>query len=170
MLILKKFFKEKEIHRIFEISLILKGIHAVIEIITSFLILWVTPHFINKTIYLLTQEELTEDPTDIFSNYLVGLSQHFSTNTQLFVFLYLISHGVIKLFLVTSLLKNKLWAYPASMAALFLFIFYQLYRYNITHSIWLILLTIFDVFLLGLTWHEYNFVKKHPRNSNAYWK
>ena len=156
-----KALKEENIHRVFEVSIILKGIHAAIEIITSFAVLFVTSGFVNHMTYIVTQEELMEDPHDFISNYLLTASHQFSGNSQLFAFFYLFSHGIIKIFLVYYLLKNKLWAYPASMAVLFLFIIYQIYRYNITHSLGLIALTVFDLFILCLVWHEYNLIKKH---------
>ena len=67
----------------------------------------------------------------------------------------------MKVFLVVGLLRNKLWAYPASLVVLSLFIVYQLYRYSYTHGIGLIILTIFDVFVIAMIWHEYRLVRRH---------
>jgi len=41
------------------------------------------------------------------------------------------------------------------IALLTLFIAYQLYRISYTHSLGLIFLTLFDVFVVWLTWKEY---------------
>jgi uncharacterized membrane protein len=57
------------------------------------------------------------------------------------------------------LLRGKLWAYPLSIWVLLAFIAYQLYRYTFTHSIGLILLSIFDLVVLWLIWHEYRTVR-----------
>ena len=46
----------------------------------------------------------------------------------LFGAVYLLTHGLVKVVLVVALLLNKLWAYPAMIAVLLLFIGYQLYR------------------------------------------
>ena len=43
----------------------------------------------------------------------------------------------------------------ASLWFLAAFIVYQCYRYMYTHSIWLVLLTILDVIVAFLIWHEY---------------
>ena len=59
------------------------------------------------------------------------------------------------------LLKEKLWAYPASFAVFSAFIGYQLYRYTWTHDFSLILLSIFDLFVIGLAVHEYRLLRKH---------
>ncbi|WP_337128019.1 DUF2127 domain-containing protein [Mesorhizobium sp. Cs1321R2N1] len=63
--------------------------------------------------------------------------------------------------LVAALLKRRLWAYPASLAALLLFIIYQLYRFSYTHSAGLIVLTLFDLLVVWLVWHEYRLVQSH---------
>jgi len=54
-----------------------------------------------------------------------------------------------------------MWAYPASLAALGLFIVYQLYRFTDTHGIGLIVLTIFDLVVMVLIWQEYKVVRHH---------
>jgi len=59
------------------------------------------------------------------------------------------------------LLRNKLWAYPVSLVVLGLFIVYQLYRFSYTHGFGLIVLTVFDVFVMGLIWREYRLVRRH---------
>ena len=75
-----------------------------------------------------------------------------------FATFYLLSHGIVKLFLVAGLLRNKAWAYPASLAVLGLFIAYQLYRLTFAFSIALVLLTVFDFVVIWLIWHEYRLV------------
>jgi uncharacterized membrane protein len=59
------------------------------------------------------------------------------------------------------LLKNKLSAYPASLIALGLFVLYQLYRFSYTHAAGLIVLTVFDLLVMSLIWHEYRLVGRH---------
>lgn len=78
------------------------------------------------------------------ATHLLSWAQHFSVETKAFYAFYLVSHGVVKLFLVIGLLRNKLWAYPASLVVLGLFIAYQLYRFSYTHGFGLIVLTLFD--------------------------
>ena len=65
----------------------------------------------------------------------------------------------MKLLLVIGLLRGKLWSYPASLVVLGLFIAYQLYRFSYTQGIGLIVLTVFDVFVMGLIWHEYKLIR-----------
>ena len=152
---------ERRIHRIFEISLLLKGAHALIECIGGLALALVGTSTITSLVNAFTQEELLEDPNDFVATRLLSLAQNFSVSTQRFYAFYLLSHGVIKAFLVVGLLRNKLWAYPVSLVVLGLFIVYQLYRFAYTHGFGLIVLTVFDVFVIGLIWHEYRLVRRH---------
>ncbi len=151
--------QEKTIHKVFFISLILKSINAFLEIVGGFLFLF-SGLFSNLLVSLI-QGELIEDPTSFFANHFAHAIPYLGVHAQFFAAFYLLSHGIIKIFLVINLFRNKVWAYPATIAVLGLFILYQLYHFIFNHSIFLILLTLFDMLLIYLTWHEYNLVKKH---------
>ena len=90
-------------------------------------LLVVSPAFVLRTIELLTQDEIAEDPRDLIANYLLDAARHLSLSSQYFAAYYLLSHGVTKAFLVGALLKNKLWAYPLALIVFGAFIAYQLY-------------------------------------------
>lgn len=149
-------FSEKRIHLIFVLSVLLKALNGVLEIIFGVVFLFTSA--LVGLLQTFVQGELIEDPTDIVANTIQSFLP-FLTHSQYFISWYLLSHGVIKIFLVAGLLRNKLWAYPAAIVVFTLFIFYQLYRYSFSHSFFLILLTIFDVFVIVLTWHEYKVLK-----------
>lgn len=158
--------KEKNIHAIFLLSVALKGLNALLEIFLGVLLF-----FSGEVVHIITilvQGELVEDPTDFLATHIASALPYLSANTELFAAVYLLSHGLIKGGLVIGLLKNKLWAYPASLVFLALFIAYQLFRFTYTHSLFLILLTVFDLLVMWLVWHEYRFLKgktKDPRES-----
>ncbi len=154
---------EKRIHRVFEISIALKGIHAGIESLGGIGLLLVSTEAIVHLVKALTQEELIEDPNDFLARHLVDLAANFSVGSKQFYGFYLLSHGAIKLLLVIGLLRGKLWSYPASLVAMGLFIAYQLYRFSYTHSPGLIVLTVFDLFVIALIWHEYGLVRRSAR-------
>lgn len=152
---------ERRIHQIFEISILLKGAHALIECVGGIVVALVSTSSIANLVNALTQDELIEDPNDFVANHLLDLAQNFTVGVQHFYAFYLFSHGIIKVLLVIGLLRNKLWAYPVSLAVLCLFIVYQLYRFSYTHGFGLIVLTLFDVVVVGLIWHEYRLVRRH---------
>ena len=155
----KNLAQEEKIHLAFEISLLLKALFALGQIIGGIVALFVTKDFLLKTVSVLTQEELAEDPRDLIANYLLHSAQNLSIGTQLFVALYLLGHGSIKLWLIIGLLRQKLWYYPTAILVFGLFIAYQLYRFNFTHSVWLLLITLVDVIVIALTWHEYKYLR-----------
>jgi uncharacterized membrane protein len=156
---IKNLTNENKIHRAFEISLSLKGLFALGEIIGGIVAFFVTKEFLLRTVSVLTQEELSEDPRDLLADYLLHSAQNLSLGTQLFVASYLLSHGSIKLWLIIGLLRQKLWYYPTAIIVFGLFIIYQLYRFSFTHSVWLLLTTVIDVMVIALTWHEYKYLR-----------
>ena len=146
---------EKRIHRVFEASLLLKGAFAGLETASGLALALIGTGTIYHFAILLTQHELLENPANQLANYLRNAAAALSIDTKTFAAIYLLIHGVIKLGLVIELLRGRLWAYPASLVAFGLFIGYQIYRFTFTHSIWLIILTIFDAFILWLIWREW---------------
>jgi uncharacterized membrane protein len=149
-------FEQKNIvHVSFEIGLLLKGIHGFAEILGGALLIFLNPERLSWLTHILTQHELSEDPEDLVANFLLSLSSNFSISTQYFAVFYLMSHGIIESVLVLLLWRRKLWAYPLVIAALILFIAYQVYRYTFTHSVFLIALTVFDSLMILLTYLEY---------------
>ncbi|OBQ67220.1 DUF2127 domain-containing protein [Mesorhizobium erdmanii] len=156
-----KFVDERRIHQVFEVSLWLKGAHALIECIGGILLYVVTTDTIASWVNALTADELTEDPNDFIAGHLSQMASHFSIASKEFYAFYLLSHGLIKLALVAGLLRGKLWSYPASLAALGLFMVYQVYRYSYTQSFGLLVLTVFDAIVMVLIWHEWRIVRQH---------
>lgn len=156
----KGLLSEHNLHIAFEITLILKGLFALSEIIAGIGAYLVTPDFLLKIVETMTQGELVQDPDDFIANYLLHSAQHLSISTQHFAGLYLLSHGVVKLWLVVGLLRQKLWYYPTAIFVFGAFIAYQLYRFTLTHSVWLLLITAVDAIVIALSWHEYRFLRR----------
>jgi uncharacterized membrane protein len=154
--------QEKNIYRIFEIGVILKGLNALLEIVLGGLLLFVN---VSDVIQVLIANELVEDPDNFLAMHLQPLAPHLSPQAQLYSALYLLAHGLIKVVLVWGLLKNKTWAYPATLTILALFVAYQGITFLGTHSIPLALLTVFDLALMWLIFHEYRRIRLAARLS-----
>jgi uncharacterized membrane protein len=152
---------ERRIHQVFKVSVLLKGAHALIECLSGILLAFVDTDTIQDFASGIAQYGLSKDADDFVATHLLAWAQGFSLATKNFYALYLLSHGLIKVLLVVGLLRNKLWSYPASIVVLGVFIVYQLYRFSHTHGVGLILLSIFDIIVLGLIWHEYRLVRRH---------
>jgi len=78
---------------------------------------------------------------------------------------FLLSHGSVKLALVLAVMRGFAWAYPAFLGALGLLIGYQTYQLWHDFSVGLTALTIFDVLVFVLTWHEYWLVRISKRDA-----
>jgi uncharacterized membrane protein len=148
--------------RTFKIGLVLKGLDGILEVIGGILLLFLSPHAIERIARGLTAHELSEDPHDVIARYLLHSTSHLSAGITLFGAIYLLSHGIAKIVLVALVLRDKLWAYPWLIALLLAFIAYQVYRLAWVHfSVGLTALTVFDALLVWLTWREYQSKRIH---------
>lgn len=150
--------------KIFYVSIILKGLDGILELIGGVLLLLLSPAYISRIVADLTQHELATDPHDFIANFLFSSTQHLNGSVTLFGAFYLISHGLVKVVLVVALLKQKLWAYPWMIGFLLIFIGYQIYKMVTGFSTGLLLLTLFDIFIVWLTLLEY---RKHKDRLSA---
>lgn len=162
---LKRVLSEKNIHLIFFVSLWAKAVFALTEIIGGIAAFFVSTQFLNDIAQWVTRHEFAEDPNDVIANFLLHSVQSLTAGTLNFAAIYLLAHGIIKLWLIVGLLRRRLWYYPVAIVVFGLFIVYQLYRYTFTHSIWLLVITAIDLVVIGLTWHEYRYLKGHPNVS-----
>jgi uncharacterized membrane protein len=74
---------------------------------------------------------------------------------------YLLTHGVVKIIIVIGLTLRQRWAYPVAFVFLGAFVIYQVYRLTCDPTTGLALLTVFDLFIIWLTWREYQ--RTRPR-------
>jgi uncharacterized membrane protein len=157
----------KALDHTFRISVILKGLDGALEIVGGLLLLLVSPTTIESLVRHVTQHELSEDPHDVIASHLLRSTRDLSHATTLFAAIYLLSHGVSKVVLVVAVLRDQTWAYPAIIVLLVGFIVYQLYRLWLEPTIGLTLLTVFDAFVVVLTWKEYQARHGHRRQRLA---
>jgi uncharacterized membrane protein len=153
-------FSEKTSHLLFQLSLLCKGVFAGAEILAGIGAYFVTRQFMLELVTRLSGVQLLRSPHDVIANYLYTSVQHFSPSTRNFTAAYLLSHGVVKLWLIVGLLRGRLWYYPLAIAVFALFILYQLYRFNLSHSPWLIVITVVDIVVIALTWQEYRYLRR----------
>ena len=142
-------------HRIFAVGMWVKGFDGALELVGGFLLLLLSPLALNRLVIVLTQHELVEDPHDLIAVALRSGVARLSPNAQLFGSVYLIAHGLLKIGIVVGVLRGYRWAFPVAIGFLGLFIAYQVYRLSYAFNPGLLLLTIFDIVMVGLTWREY---------------
>ena len=157
--------KEENVHRLFEITLLLKALHSLSEVVSGALLTAMSTDTVLRIAKFVTQNELLEDPNDLIANYLLRVAQHLSVSSKAAAAFFLLSHGTVKLVLVLAVMRGWAWAYPAFIVALGLLIGYQSYQLSHVFSVGLAALTIFDVLVLVLTWHEYRLVRMSNRGA-----
>ncbi|EWT02562.1 membrane protein [Intrasporangium oryzae NRRL B-24470] len=146
--------------KVFEGGIIIKGVTGALEFLGGVLLFFVSPAQMHQFIALVTQRELLEDPNDKVANLLLNATSHLASGGRAFAIAYLWIHAVIKLVAVVGILRNQLWAYPFSLITLGVLMLYQTYSiFFVRASIGMIVLTVFDAFILWLIWREYGKVR-----------
>jgi uncharacterized membrane protein len=88
------------------------GTRRHLEVVGGVLLLVVSPTTIGQMSRALTQHELSEDPHDFLATHLLHAAGSQTGSSLQFGAAYLLLHGVVKIVLVTALLRDKIWAYP----------------------------------------------------------
>jgi uncharacterized membrane protein len=159
--------QEKEVRWLFDASVFLKGVISLFEVIGGLLVLFIPPMAVTNLVIAMSQDELAEEPGDFIATHALQLAQHFSVASGTVIAVYLLTRGLIKLGLVVALLKNQVWAYPASLAVLGLFIAYQTYQIILGHSLLIAAITFFDLIVIFFIWKEYAIVREHLKKKKA---
>ncbi|MEZ4103917.1 MAG: DUF2127 domain-containing protein [Candidatus Paceibacterota bacterium] len=158
---MNNFSKNKELtHKVFIVSIAFKGLNGIAEIIGGLVAFFVTQDTVLRIVNFLVKQELVEDPGDIISQFLIHTASTYTSTAQTFVALYLLSHGVLKVFLVHNLFKGKMWAYPVAMVVFALFGISQTIAILHKFNLGLLILTIFDLVIILLTYLEYRQVRQ----------
>src|ERR1700730_1367107 len=90
----------RRMHGFFELAILIKGIDGVLETAGGGLLWFVPFHTIDSLIQLLIAHELSDEPDDWFAHTLRHAAESISVGTKTYASIYLISHGVLKVFLV----------------------------------------------------------------------
>src|SRR5438132_10491297 len=91
------FADENKIHLAFQVSLVLKGLFALAEIVGGIGAYSVSQDFLLSFVQRITQEELGEDPRDLIANYLLRSAEHLSVRALHFTAFYLLTHRSIRI-------------------------------------------------------------------------
>lgn len=147
-------------HRFFHISVLMKALNGIAEVILGVSVFFISKETLAQFVAFLARVELSEDPGDLLANYLVKAVEHYTFTNQIYISIYLLIHGVLKVALVYCLLKRYLWAYPTAIVVFGLFGVYQIFAYVHTPNPSLIILTILDAVVMGVTYLEYRNLKR----------
>lgn len=140
---------------VFLLGVLAKGIDGVAELIGGVIMLVISPSQLKHTASVLTAKELSEDPDDLLANLIVHGATHLQTQSDLFIGLFLLLHGLVKIAIVTALVLGSRRVYPWAIGALLLFLVYQGYEIIVAPSPFMIALTLLDIVIVVLTWREW---------------
>ena len=149
----------------YRLGLFIKGLDGAIEMAGGLFLLLIPQAALQGILTNWATAELTKDPHDIIATWLTRLDQHLTHGLELFAAIYLVLHGIVKVGLAVSLLKEKMWAFPPAIAILLAFIIYQSYQIGHTHSAALSILTALDLIILSLVIWDYRRLKRYTKGS-----
>lgn len=144
----------------FHISLALKALDGLIEVLSGLLLLVIRPAQIESW----ADKQLLHHPHSALAAHVADWGHSIGKGSLLFASIYLLSHGIVKLFVVINVWRNRSWAYPLLLVVIGAFIVYQLF-YLIFKKFTggMVALTIFDFLIVYLTWIEY---QRHKARHN----
>ncbi|MGH8800386.1 MAG: DUF2127 domain-containing protein [Casimicrobiaceae bacterium] len=154
-------------HRLFELALLMKSLNALVELVGGLLALFVPLRTVDRLVLWLTASDIADDPHDWLANTLVHAAEKLSMGTKLFASFYLLSHACVKIFLVYSLWRERLWAFPVALWFIGALVCYSLYRFTHTHSVALLFFIAIDVVIMWFIWREYQVRRLLPDRSSV---
>lgn len=140
----------------YEIGVILKGVDGLVELVVGILLI-VAPSAPHRALSSMVFE-LGEHPTPLrmlLAGYVEGLDDKLAQSGLVFLVVFLILHGAVKLALVYFLLRRIHRAYPWVLAVLGAFLAYQLYTLIVAPTVGMALLTALDAVIIVLVYREY---------------
>ncbi len=153
---------EKYWHKTFVITICIKCLTGITETVSGILLLFIQPTTLAHILARFSRSEQLEDPQDFFLDFAYQYIHRLNTSTKDFAGLYILAHGLINLFLVLGLIREKAWAYLIAIGVLGSFMLYQVFRIAMHpfSSPLLVVLTIFDTFFIVLIIHEYRYLTR----------
>lgn len=149
------------LHRTYGLSLAFKGLLGLSQLASGLALVLTPAGTLAGLADVLTRAELAEDPGDPLALWVANALAATPLGEGSFYAVYLCIHGVLNLGLVLALLARFHWAFPASILALIGFVAYQGYKYTIGGGAMMIILSVFDIFVIWLIWREYRLVLRH---------
>ena len=144
-------------HVIFVVTLVGKGMLGAAQLAASAAIVLGLAQHLPAIAQWLVGNALIEDPDDVIANLIMSLPGLMPADQMNFYALYFLLHGLLHLGVMVALLAGWLWAYPAAIATLVVFIVIQMAEWLQVGGPMLLALTALDLLVIYLTlreWHQ----------------
>lgn len=155
-----KIDQEFIITELFRLGMIWRIVYGAIRLVLGLILLKIVGSPISTLVQKIMSPEITEDPTDILYQVVNALMSHSAPQVTYFLAFYFIFWGFLDIFLSVYLLREKLWAFPVSLALIGTFVIYELIRFTHTHSLILLSVVFIDVLIMALILKEWRLIKK----------
>jgi len=148
--------------RVYKIGMAIKGFDGIVEFIVGVLLV-AAPGVLHFLLGALIGEatEHTSRTAHFIAQYIARIDVDLAKSSTVFLAVFLISHGLVKIILVYCLLKEILWVYPYALAVLIGFLVYQVFLTVLHPTIGTVILCILDIIIVALVWDEWRRLK-HP--------
>lgn len=143
--------------RIYKIGVGLKGVDGLAEFIAG-LALLISPSLVHTVLGAIA-EELGDHHAHVYqfiAEYVGRLDDSLARSGLVFLIIFLLSHGILKLALVYCLLKEYVRVYPYALLILGGFLVYQLYVFVRLPTIGMGLFSLLDAIIIYLVWREWH--------------
>ena len=159
-----KQFRKTLLHWLFRIGIVFKGLDGLTELVGGFLFVFFSSDAMSDFVDRNTRGVLQWDPDNLLAHSLRHSFDQMSPGGKIFVAIYLLGHGAIKVLMVAGLLRDKRWVFPVALVVLLGFIGFQIYHLCGHYSIGLVVFTLLDAVIAALVWIEYRSLGKNtPR-------
>jgi uncharacterized membrane protein len=133
----------------------LKILNIIGDVLVGIPLLFIQPHQIGSFIHKITASELLENPNDKLSNFLVHTSAHVTHGSLIYLGIYFLLHGLVKIGIIVALVRASRNVYPWAIGALVALLLYQIISISIHFSLTLTVLSVLDLVIILLTLREW---------------
>ena len=155
--------EEKVEHNLFSTVMWIRIIYGLVRVVFGLALLKIVGMSFLDILNYLLDKEIVFNPLNFIYTFTVNWLEHNPMYVTYFLASYFIFWGTLDTVLSYNLLKDKHWAFPVSLVLIVVFVIYEIFRFTHTHSLMLLWIIIFDIFLFWLIKREYNRVKTESR-------
>lgn len=152
--------KRRFFQTLFTLSIALKGIDGVLELIGGLVFIILKKQHIINILSRFFHYDLFNIPNQTILKWVTYISNGLTTNIKIFISVVLICSGFIKILLSVSLLLRKLIAFPIALGFLVVLFIYQMAQMFYTPSLFLNFFNFFDAIVILVIWREYIHLKR----------
>lgn len=152
----KKLRQQPWFETLYKIGVGIKGFDGAVEFVAGIALL-ISPSLVHTLLSGIAREagEHNGNVYHFIADYIARTDNDLAKSGLVFLILFLVIHGAVKLALVYCLLKEIVSAYPIALGILVAFLIYQIYVFIVSPSLGMALFTILDVIIIWLVWGEY---------------